>query len=180
MKLHFHAPLVRRIYKHSKAAQTRTPTADQTYQGEYRKDGMDLNPQEVGMDIPTISDVDLTKIPPGLWLVGGKGVFLMSNGTPGLLIGSGQEHVVAHAIEANPSLAPDWLQVTRSLFGPYQGLELLEAPFIEAMFAKTKNGIISIQTEAGTINSALPSFPLPMPRRNMKWLGAESRKTERQ
>lgn len=158
MQLHFYEPLVRRIYEHSKVSKKHKPTVDQTYQGEYRFDGKTLDSEEVYMNPPTAADVDFTKIPPGLWLVGGKGVFLMSNGAPGLILGSGPGHVVAHAIEADPLLGSNWRDITKRLFGPLYGLELLEAPFIEAMFAKTENSLVGIRFSSETLDSAVPSF----------------------
>lgn len=44
---------------------------------------------------------------PGLWLIGDDGVYLMSNGQPGLLVSdNSDQHVVAYARGINPNLEP--------------------------------------------------------------------------
>ena len=52
---------------------------------------------------PDNNNLDKSKIPAGLWLVSGSGVYLMSNGLPGLLKADGAKtNVVSYANECNP------------------------------------------------------------------------------
>lgn len=67
---------------------------------------------------------------PGLWLVGDHGVYLMSNGDPGLKAEPGnpesKRNVVAYARECNPELDPEgWWDAKRAGFGGDDGVEFL-------------------------------------------------------
>ena len=85
MRLHFDLAVTQRLLNHSKAAAERSPTCDQLYDGRFRQDGKDADFANLSADnFPTADDVDPTKIPPGLWLVGDHGIYLMSNGRPPL------------------------------------------------------------------------------------------------
>ena len=116
MRLHFDAALVRRLLDHSKAASSRSPTLEQLFEGRYRKDGADVDPAKLGPDDwPTEADIDPAKLTAGLWLVGDQGIYLMSNGKPGLLVDPGtSRNVVAMSMESDPATRPDtWWDVKR-------------------------------------------------------------------
>lgn len=65
---------------------------------------------------------------PGLILVGDHGVYLMSNGEPGLMKEDGKSHVVAYAEGLNPTADPDdfsWYDTKRSIYGGDDGADFL-------------------------------------------------------
>src|SRR3954469_1791707 len=101
MILHFDQALVRQPLAHSQAAPARRAAFDQA--------------DPAG---------------PGLWLVGDSGVYLMSNGLPGLLRQPGtSRQFVCHAIEADPDAlgyerADDAKRVS---FGGDDGVEFIDA-----------------------------------------------------
>ena len=85
---------------------------------------------------------------PGLWMVGDQGVYLMSNSKDGVLKpGSTAEqpnHLVAYAHQCDPDGGGDWYSNKRTAFGGDDGVEFLEAKFIEAALAKAKSGKMSL------------------------------------
>lgn len=87
MRIHFDLTLVQKLFDHSKAATARGATYDQLYEGKFRKDGKDFKPKKGDEKAyPESEDIDETKITAGLWLVGDQGIYLMSNGKPGMLV----------------------------------------------------------------------------------------------
>ncbi|EGG78853.1 hypothetical protein SXCC_00574 [Gluconacetobacter sp. SXCC-1] len=69
MKLHFDRALVARLLAHAQAASEHSPTYDQLVDPVFLKAG-------VSSRHPTGTDVDRTRIPAGLMLVGDHGVYL--------------------------------------------------------------------------------------------------------
>lgn len=78
---------------------------------------------------------------PGILIVGDEGVYLMSNGEPGLLQDGAlgeptpeQPAFVVYATECNPKTSPfeEWRQIKEESFGGSDGVEFLETDFIEA------------------------------------------------
>lgn len=114
MILHFDRKMVKRLVEHSKAA-----PKHRTLYGVATTDA------------------------PGLWLVGDQGVYLMSNGEPGLMKPGGKGHVVCYANECNPGkLAFDeWWAAKRSSFGGDDGCEFLPATDLEKMLATQKRTV---------------------------------------
>ena len=175
MRLHFDQALVRQLLDHSKAATERSPSYDQLYEGRFRRDGKDADLDTLGSDnFPTADDVDPTKIPAGLWLVGDQGVYLMSNGKPALLVDPADtRHVVAHAAEANPAAGIEaWWDVKRAAFGGDDGVVFLELPFAEGLLARARDGRVCVdltptQAEAVTPYPTRSLIPpaVPAPRR---------------
>lgn len=53
---------------------------------------------------------------PALWLVGDRGVYLMSNADPADMV-SGSSIFVSYAKGYNPSVDPDWYDAKRETFG---------------------------------------------------------------
>lgn len=64
---------------------------------------------------------------PGLILVGDQGVYLMSNGKPGLMKDDGDGHVVAYARGMNPDVDDfdTWWSAKRATFGGDDGADYL-------------------------------------------------------
>src|SRR4051794_38666433 len=72
---------------------------------------------------------------PGLWLVGDRGVYLLSNGK----LAGGQKPFVVYAEECNPATNDDWFEVKRRTFGGDDGVDFLDAGQLEAMMAASPN-----------------------------------------
>jgi len=156
MKLHFDARLIRRLLEHSISGKKRRPTLDQTFAGIYRKDGRTIDPSDhVGGAAPRLSDIDLSRIPPGLWLVSGRGIYLMSNAMPPLLIADGSAHLVAYASEGRPTIP-----VTVD-GGPRSIIDFLPANLVQTVLRKVENGIACIMRSDKTLQSASPSIRQP-------------------
>lgn len=134
MKLHFDHALVTRLLAHAEAAIEHTPTYDQLYDPTCLRPGVQTRH-------PTYEDIDRTKIPAGLMLVGDQGVYLMSNGHPGLPGENGVANLVAYAEEADPKTSSDdWYDVKRTAFGGDDGAEFLSADSIRKALEATARG----------------------------------------
>jgi len=73
---------------------------------------------------------------PHLWLVGDNGIYLMSNGSPGLRKKEGEDaNVVAYAHEANPEKmdGDDVWYAKRDIFGADDGVEEVPIDFIRTI-----------------------------------------------
>ena len=159
MRLHFDAALVRRLLDHSKAAPARSPTMDQLFEGRFRKDGQDVDIDTLPIGAwPTAADVDPSKLPAGLWLVGDQGIYLMSNGSPGLLVDpSKTANVVAFAAEADPAKQPDtWWGAKRAAFGGDDGVTFLDLAFVEALLRAGRDGVVCIELTPDAATVAMP------------------------
>lgn len=156
MKLHFNAARVRAMLAHSQAATERRHTFGQLYQAACRRDGMDVPLK--GKHVPTPADVDPTKVPPGLWLVGETGIYLMSNGLP---LQPGQVEgrpLVAYAEECDPSLNLNgWHVLKRAAFGGDDGCEFAPARFIASMLTGEADGRVALKLTTRTMAVTLPS-----------------------
>jgi hypothetical protein len=69
---------------------------------------------------------------PGLWLVGDHGVYLMSNGAPGMMRPDGKSAVVAYADGIDPKKDKDWWDAKRHTFGGDDGSVYLDAAAVRA------------------------------------------------
>ena len=175
MRLHFDLALVQRLLDHSKAAIERSPICDQLYEGRFRRDGKDADLDNICSDnFPTVEDVDPARIPPGLWLVGDQGIYLMSNGRPPLLVDPADtRNVTVQAAETSPGSDPDgWWEVKRAAFGGDDGVLFLELAFVEGLIARGRDGLVCMgltprEIEALVPITARPAAPLvsPTPRR---------------
>lgn len=107
MTLTFLRAEIARLMAHAKTAETHAPAYGQT--GE---------------------------IVPSLWLVGDQGVYLMSNGQPGLKADGGG-NIVAYAEQINPDRLPFdvWYQRKRTAFGGDDGIEAITVAEIEDCLA---------------------------------------------
>ena len=140
MDLTFPKARVRELLEHSKAATTRRPSFTQLYEPTLRKDGREPGPD----DLPTGDDVDPAKIPPGLWLVGDQGVYLMSNAT----MTEGQERAdLVYAAEVDPEKLDfdTWWANKRASFGGDDGVEFLEADLIERWLEYAQGDTVHIR-----------------------------------
>ena len=164
MRLHFDLAVTQRLLDHSKAATERSPTCDQLYEGRFRRDGKDADLDNLSADnFPTAEDVDPAKIPPGLWLVGDQGIYLMSNGQPSLRPEVGDSlNIVSHAPEADPRVNPEgWWDAKQAAFGGDDGVVFLELPFAEGLIARGCNGQVCIDLTPAQVAAVVPTRPLP-------------------
>lgn len=76
---------------------------------------------------------------PGLYLAGDDGVYLMSNGRPGLTGQDGCKNVVCYAMGMDPSKDPDWFERKRETYGGDDGVDLLSARPIQEMINHTRS-----------------------------------------
>lgn len=154
MKLHFDHALVPRLLAHAEAATEHTPTFAQLCDKAYHREG-------VTAKYPTHADIDLTKIPAGLMLVGDIGVYLMSNGSPGLAGEMGRRHLVAYAEETTPQRNPEGcFDMKLASFGADDGVDFLSAEAIRGALKATINGKFWLDVTPKYIftPSAIPSF----------------------
>lgn len=157
MRLHFELALIRRLLIHAKTAREHRPTFDQMCDGQFRRDGKTFDFDGSSADFPTSDDVDLAKVPAGLWLVGDSGVYLMSNGTPPLLVnGSSSNHIVAYAAECDPRNPGDWWDVKRAAFGGDDGTVFLEASFIEGLIARGRADSVCLEVTPDHVEAVPP------------------------
>lgn len=98
--------------------------------------------------------------PPGLLLVGDEGVYLMSNGEPGLLnpryTGKSREpkQQVVYAVECDPRTCSDWYEVKVAAFGGDDGGDMIPLPGLVAAVERagqTGAAVISIDITPSTI-----------------------------
>lgn len=105
-------PLVENAEKSS----LRRATMEQMFERKYWRDDV-KNLSENEIFASQGEHVDQAKIPPGLFLVKDHGVYLMSNGSPGLLLEDGKSHQVAYAKGFDPAQNPDWYDAAYDLLG---------------------------------------------------------------
>lgn len=131
------------IVEHARTSPSRNPSYDELYDPACRKDGKE---PEDGT-FPTVDDVDPDKIPFGIWLVKDRGVYLMSPGNPNLKAPTGDESLVAYAIEANPNDDDCW-ETARSIMGGDDCVEKIDLPFFERAIARGMTRIVIAVTDA--------------------------------
>ncbi|MBS1063615.1 DUF3085 domain-containing protein [Gluconobacter wancherniae] len=122
----FDRALIERLLAHAEAASERRVALTQLFDKSLRKPGHGA--REWGLQ----EDVDPTKIPAGLWLVGDHGIYMMSNGLPLLPSDDGQKpNLCAYAREADPEQnAGKAHDVKRQAFGGDDGCEFLDAALV--------------------------------------------------
>lgn len=132
--LTFKANEVRRLLEHSKAAKKHTPSYEDLFNPAYHRGGKVV--EKNGW--PDHDNIDVDKIPPGLLLVKDQGVYLLSNGSPSLLVEGTGGHVVAYAREADPTSAgefDDWYDAARQIMGGDDCAETLALTMFEPVLA---------------------------------------------
>lgn len=108
------------LLNHAWQAGRRRPTFDQLFEAEYRLDGRTIGLEQ---GTPTQDDIDPSRIPPGLTLVGDQGVYLMSNGLPMEWDDAAGRARVVYALGINPDQQAfdDWWRAKNDLFGGDDG-----------------------------------------------------------
>ena len=147
MKLHFDHATVARLLAHAEAATEHSPTYEQLHDPAFLKPG-------VKKDWPSSEDIDLTKVPAGLMLVGDQGVYLMSNGCPALASDDGKPNLIAMAAETDPVARPDdWYDVKEAAFGGDDGAEFLSADAMRKALEATSGGRFWLNVTPSRISS---------------------------
>ncbi len=137
MPLTFNADHVRFLLEESRKSDNRRPTYGQLADPQYWRDDMDperrksmeaqFKKEGFAGDV-VLDDIDRTKIPAGLNLVGDQGIYLMSNAEVEPENGSGFSHV-CYAKEADhEKMDPDeCYDAKRAIFGGDDGVEFIAA-----------------------------------------------------
>lgn len=164
--LTFSAAEIRKLYTHSLSAKEHSPCLSQTIDPSFYKGGklLDKDGKEVKVDRsgfpvggnwPDSGRVDRTKVPPGLWLVGDQGVYLMSNGLRGLMVGdaNSETHFVAYADECNPNELPfdDWYEAKERIFGRDDGCDYLPLSMFENVLSLSDDAKVKVNITANKI-----------------------------
>lgn len=155
MKLTFPREKVIELLEHAEAAAERRPTLEQIVTPECWRDDMDSTRRQRLMAEVTAdgfafsaeaADVDMAKIPAGLTLVGDQGVYLMSNGLPGLPTGEN----VAYAIEVNPRKLDfdTWWNAKRASFGADDGTVPISAEAVRAFLPPEGDLVLDVTEDA--------------------------------
>lgn len=159
MRLHFDHALVARLLAHSLEATARRAALDQMLDPAYH-----LRTLKPGT-WPSPEDIDATRIPAGLWLVGDEGVYLMSNGLPGFQREADGKSLIAYAREADPTANPEaWHSVKCASFGGDDGCEFLSADSMKAALSATQGSALWLDVMPDAIASPIPA-PVRKPAR---------------
>jgi hypothetical protein len=85
---------------------------------------------------------------PGLWLVGDRGVYLISNSKEGVLKPESTperpSHVVAYARECDPTTDDNWVENKIKYFGGDDLVYFVDAESIQRGLAQAENGFLTI------------------------------------
>lgn len=158
MRLTFARDKVLELLEHAEGAPSRRVTLEQAVTPANWRD--DIAPErrklldaEAKADGYAFSarqeDVDMSRIAPGLILVGDQGVYLMSNGIPGLPISKRGDNV-AYANEVNPLTMEfdDWWDAKRASFGGDDGTEYLPAKAVRAYLPDDGDLVLDVTPDA--------------------------------
>ncbi|RWK66831.1 DUF3085 domain-containing protein [Mesorhizobium sp.] len=84
---------------------------------------------------------------PGIWLVGDKGVYILSNGK----LAEGARPLVVYSEQCHPVGNPDWWHYKRRHFGGDDGIEFIEAerlvPLSDRNLRATHLNVVFTETE---------------------------------
>lgn len=153
--LTFKAGEIRRLVEHSKAEPSHSPSYDDLFNPAYHKGGKIV--MKDGW--PDNDNLDLSKLPAGLFLVADQGVYLMSNGSPSLLVEEGgTRNVVAYAQESDPtSDDEDWYDAKRAIMGGDDSVDTLNLEMFEIPLAiLSDEDVLKIKVTARQISVVMP------------------------
>ena len=141
MILTFDSNAARDLLKASRDSKNRRPNMEQFYEPEFWRD--DLDPAKRTQMLDDLEkngypfgieekDVDPAKIPAGIWLVGDRGVYLMSNAPIEEVRNAGFKHPV-YAREANPGTMEnhDWWVAKNASSGGDDSSDFIAAETLE-------------------------------------------------
>lgn len=154
--LTFKVDEVRRLVEHSKAAKKHSPSHNDLFDPAYHRGGKVV--EKDGW--PDRDNIDIDKIPAGLLLVKDQGVYLLSNGSPSLLVEGVGSHVVAYAKEADPTSGgefDDWWEAAQAIMGGDDCAETLPITMFEPVLALLADGDgLKIKVTASQIQVMFP------------------------
>jgi len=153
--LTFKAGEVRRLMEHSKAAQSHSPSYNDLFNPAFHKGGKVKKKD----GWPDKDNLDMSKLPAGLFLVADQGVYLMSNGSPSLLVEEGStRNVVAYAQESDPtSDDEDWYDAKREIMGGDDSVDTLNLAMFEIPLAiLSDEDVLRIKVTARNISVVMP------------------------
>ena len=90
---------------------------DHTLNSEFHKATMMQRLERYGPQAWNVQPNEHTETPPGLWLVKDSGIYLMSNGHPGMWMEQEQRYYTVYASGYNPSSDPDWFDRSQMEIG---------------------------------------------------------------
>lgn len=127
--LSFNLKDVKELADHAKSSEEHSPVFAQILDPAYAKDGTPKMSEEE-MFRSGSKHVDLKKVPAGLWLVKDSGIYLMSNGNPGLKDGDKPNKIV-YAKGYNPEVDEDVWERCRAAVGGDDFAEFLPVDWVD-------------------------------------------------
>lgn len=128
--LSFDITQARTLVDHAKSSPEHRPTFSQQFEQELWKEGVGpLSDEQIFQSKG--EHMDPSKIPAGLWLVKDQGVYLMSNGNPGLKNEDGKGYKVCYAEGMNPKADEGWYEAACSAVGGDDFAEFIPAAWVE-------------------------------------------------
>lgn len=147
---------VRRLVEHSKAAKKHNPSYKDLFNPAYHRGGKVI--EKDGW--PDRDNIDIDKIPAGLLLVKDQGVYLLSNGSPLLLVEGTGGYVVAYAREADPTSGgefDDWWEAAQAIMGGDDWAETLPITMFEPVLALlADDDVLKVKVTASQIEVMFP------------------------
>ena len=151
MLLHFDKERVSQLLDNSRRASIRRPCAEQYYELRYLRDDLSAERRaqilaskdsQYGFLISN-DNLDGSKIPVGLWLVGDEGVYLMSNAPDDVEPGHTFKRVMVAASECDPSFCtPDDIRHIKTVsFGGDDGTIFIEEDMVARMLLQPEVAI---------------------------------------
>lgn len=147
---------VRRLYEHAKKCTYHRPSMIHAHDGRYYPGGVPLN--EFGRRVnkdewPCPNQIDQKLVPACLNLVGEVGIFLISNGEPGLLVeGEMKRHFVSYANESSPrSGRGDWHITKSQIFGSQDAVRNLPVEMFDKVMMLPDEATFQISIDADRI-----------------------------
>lgn len=151
-QLTFKVKEVLRLVEHAKACNDHQPSYEDLFTPEFHLGGK-VKKDEHGWPDP--KNIDPSKLPAGLWLVADRGVYLMSNGAPALLVEEGKDaNVVAYAKESDPTGGDefdDWYEAKNLIMGGDDCVITLPVAMFESVLAMLDEGDV-LQIKVTTKN----------------------------
>lgn len=159
--LTFNVGQVRRLLGHAKAATEHQPSYEDLFEPSFHLGGK-VKKDKNGW--PDSENIDRTKVPAGLMLVADNGVYLMSNGTPSLLVEEGKpNNVVAYARESDPTSSDggdDWYDAKRRIMGGDDCVITMESRMFEPVLAVLPDdGKLEMRVTSRDIRVVMPKTP---------------------
>jgi len=132
-ELTFNVGDVRKLITHSRNAESRRPAYEDLFNPVYHFGGV----VKMKDGWPDESNLDISKLPAALLLVKDEGIYLMSNGMPGLMREDKQDrNQVVYAKEGDPTAGCDWWETARAIMGGDDCVDSLPITMFDAVLSK--------------------------------------------